>query len=94
LLSLSRDFKSILSIPFSEWIEQVGALPEEENGKNPAKALLQFFAADFQHMDCGGVVLDMDSTLFACPSLRDMGSVSDEVLEAYVNRWKSARFLS
>ena len=83
------------SIPLKEWIAQVEScvVTNDRDNANPALSLVDFIEADFERMACGDVKLDMSKCLEASPSLKEVGSIPEHLLAAYVNCWRSKGFL-
>ncbi|KAI0541768.1 hypothetical protein GGR58DRAFT_456119, partial [Xylaria digitata] len=76
-------------IMFDQWCKQVAGqstVPEEE-------LLMDFFADDFQHMACGGVLLDTSTARQASETLRKATTISKELLQKYIHGWKKSGLL-
>ncbi|KAF2968004.1 hypothetical protein GQX73_g5534 [Xylaria multiplex] len=76
-------------IMFDQWCKQVAGqstVPEEE-------LLMDFFADDFQHMACGGVLLDTSTARQASETLRKATTINKELLQKYIHGWRKSGFL-
>ena len=82
-------------MPLKEWIAQVEScvVTHDSNATNPAQSLAGFFDADFERMASGDVKLDMTKCLKASPSLQEVGTISVQLLAAYVDCWRTNGFL-
>ena len=80
-------------LPFDNWLEAVCAITDGVTDENPAKKLAEFFKMDFIHMACGNVILDTKRAREVSPTLRGMGTISNETIAAYVDHWRSVGFL-
>ena len=79
--------------PFTDWLDKVCAVPDEISDSVPAKKLEDFFRKDFQHMACGGIVLDTKNTRDVSSTLRNVRHVRANLLVSYIRYWKSVGYL-
>ena len=79
-------------VPFDDWLDQVAG-PNADEELYPVKQLYVFFKNAFRPAACGQVVLGTDVARAHSRTLRDMGALGDETLNAYVNYWKKIRYL-
>lgn len=81
-------------IPFAQWLDKVCAVPAELNETVPVKKLEEFFRADFEHMACGGIILDTKNMRGVSSTLRKMSHVNRDLLVSYVSHWRSIGYLN
>ncbi len=75
-------------IPFESWIDRITANESNMFG------LAEFFEAHFLRMATGGLVLDTQQARDVSLQLRSMGTISQELIEFYVDSWRTAGFLT
>ncbi|KAI9688877.1 MAG: putative NRPS-like protein biosynthetic cluster [Bathelium mastoideum] len=80
-------------VNYSEWIAKVKAVPDERLRENPAKKLLDFFEADFEHLSDGGVILDTAETRKVSKTLQESTEVGRDLIKRYVQCWEGSGFL-
>lgn len=81
-------------LPYREWLARVLAIPDNRIHENPAKKLAGFFAGDFEHMASGGIIMDTGKAREASGCLRGMNAIDEDLISAYVARWRGAGFLA
>jgi acyl transferase domain-containing protein/thioester reductase-like protein/acyl carrier protein/SAM-dependent methyltransferase len=84
-------------IPFDDWVQRVKDHPchvEGPDGENPAILLIDFLDANFLRMSCGGLLLETKKTREHSSTLANVGPVSEEVTELFVESWKEMGFLA
>lgn len=81
-------------VPFKEWVRRVRRSPLSMETDNPALRLIDFLDSNFQHMSCGGLILDTAKTRKHSATLAALRPVSDEVAKRYVRAWKDTGFLN
>ncbi len=74
-------------IPFREWLDRFNADEKSTIG------LFEFFQDHFQRMSKGDLILDTQRTRNASPALRSTGGVSIELMEMYIDSWRTVGFL-
>jgi hypothetical protein len=78
--------------PFGQWLEEV-ANAQHSDEDLPVKKLKAFFENFFKTVACGHVVLGTEVAKTQSPTLSNMGPVSDLLVKAYVDYWKSTGYL-
>ncbi|KAL8652659.1 MAG: hypothetical protein Q9210_002553 [Variospora velana] len=68
----------------NQWIDLVQS---SVDAGNPAKKLATFLGGEFEKMSCGGVILGTEVSRSRATTLRQMGTVSDSTIRAYVQYW-------
>jgi len=76
-------------IKFDDWCEQAAS----ETATAELGLLMDFFVEDFEHMACGGVILDTTNSRRVSRTLRRATPVSDELVGSYIRAWKQAGIL-
>ncbi|KAL8784361.1 MAG: hypothetical protein Q9213_004013 [Squamulea squamosa] len=77
--------------PLDQWIDLVQS---SANAGNPAKSLTSFIREEFKKMSCGGVILGTEVSRGRAITLRQMGTVSDTTIRAYVQYWRKVGVVS
>ncbi|RAH76557.1 putative polyketide synthase [Aspergillus japonicus CBS 114.51] len=79
-------------LPFSEWIERVGAYtgPREDN---PARMMADWLAGNFERMSCGGLLLATTRARRDASTLQSLGPVDQRTVRGYVQYWRRTGFL-
>ena len=80
-------------LPYSEWLARVLAIPDDRIDENPVKKLAGFFTGDFEHMAGGGIIMDTGKARKASQCLRGINAIDEDLVVAYVARWREAGFL-
>lgn len=81
-------------LPYSTWLSNVMAVPDDKIDVNPVKKLAAFFEGDFEHMSGGEIILDTAEARRASKSLRCQRAVGDELVRRYVQGWRNGGFLN
>ncbi|ROV86977.1 hypothetical protein VMCG_10929 [Cytospora schulzeri] len=80
-------------IPFQEWIQLVRRSPLDKDTDNPAAKLVDFLDNNFEHMSCGGLILDTTRAQEHSTTMASLGPVRFETARKYISAWKQMRFL-
>lgn len=81
-------------VPFEDWVNcvrQQSSLNDED--KNPAGLLLEFWEKHFVRMSTGSLVLSTERSRRASPTLSGARMIDQELLEKYIQNWRSMGFL-
>ncbi|KAL5333958.1 hypothetical protein BJX70DRAFT_379619 [Aspergillus crustosus] len=93
ILAKALEIPSDRIIPYKEWIELLRHSPLNRERDIPALKILEFFTASFEHMACGGLILDTRLSEEHSRTMAAQGPVSPELVMSYVQSWKRMGFL-
>ncbi|PYH86829.1 hypothetical protein BO82DRAFT_272260 [Aspergillus uvarum CBS 121591] len=79
-------------LPFSEWIERVGAYTGSRQD-NPAGVMADWLAGNFERMSCGGLLLATTRARRDASTLQSLGPVDQRTVRGYVQYWRRTGFL-
>lgn len=91
-LALALDIGSDNIVPYRQWLDRVRRFRGSIND-NPALHLEELFIHYFVPMSCGGLVLDTAKTKVHSKTMREIGSVSSDLVAKYIDGWKESGFL-
>ncbi|KAI8622916.1 hypothetical protein F5Y19DRAFT_483302 [Xylariaceae sp. FL1651] len=94
VLAAALDIPPHRIVPFQEWVRRVRRSPLSAETENPAARIIDFLAVYFEHMSCGGLILDTQRAQQHSRSLALEGPVSASLAQRYVSSWKEMGFLS
>ncbi|KAI1432578.1 hypothetical protein GGR50DRAFT_673698 [Xylaria sp. CBS 124048] len=75
-------------VDLDDWCAQMQIDTSETAATEIEQLLADFFRDDFQHMACGGVILDTRNARRMSSTLRRAVPVDDGLVRAYVREWK------
>ncbi|KAI1134063.1 hypothetical protein F5Y05DRAFT_417605 [Hypoxylon sp. FL0543] len=80
-------------IPFRDWVKLVRRAPLQIDTENPAARLIDFLDYNFEHMSCGGLILDTAKVKEHSKTMAAQGPVTADIARRYVAAWKKMGFL-
>lgn len=81
-------------VTLQEWLRRVSDAVDVPVGKNPARALIEFFRGDFVRLAAGDVVLDTNNACSVSSTLRSTAPLTKLLIGKYVEYWKSIGYLA
>ncbi|KAL4748903.1 hypothetical protein BDW72DRAFT_195345 [Aspergillus terricola var. indicus] len=81
-------------IPYQEFLNLLRSSPLDRDREIPAAKIMDFFTRDFEHMACGGLILDTTLSQEHSATLAAQGPVTEEEVRRYIERWRELGFLS
>ncbi|KAI0198027.1 hypothetical protein F4808DRAFT_437417 [Astrocystis sublimbata] len=81
-------------IPFQDWIRLVRRAPLNVEDENPAAKLVDWLSDNFEHMACGGLILDTTRAQAHSTTLANVGPVSEQLARQFVVSWTKMGFLN
>ncbi|KAL3474050.1 hypothetical protein BJX99DRAFT_260752 [Aspergillus californicus] len=80
-------------IPYQEWLDMLRNSPLDRERDIPAAKITDFFTEYFEHMACGGVILDTSRSEEHSKCMAAQGPVSPDLARRYIQTWKKTGFL-
>ncbi len=80
-------------VPFHDWVNLVRRSPLPAETDNPAARLIDFLDSNFEHMSCGGLILDTVKSKEHSCTMAAMGPIDVEVARRYIAAWKKMGYL-
>ncbi|KAL4784152.1 hypothetical protein BJX76DRAFT_357355 [Aspergillus varians] len=80
-------------MPYQEWLALLRSSPLDRDRDIPAAKIMQFFTRDFEHMACGGLILDTTLSQKHSKAMAAQGPVSAEEVRQYIESWRAIGFL-
>ncbi|KAL4769117.1 hypothetical protein BDW60DRAFT_210354 [Aspergillus nidulans var. acristatus] len=81
-------------IPYQEFLNLLRSSPLDRDREIPAAKIMDFFTRDFEHMACGGLILDTTLSQEHSATLAAQGPVTEEEVRRYIERWREMGFLA
>ncbi|KAH7305896.1 hypothetical protein B0I35DRAFT_483651 [Stachybotrys elegans] len=81
------------SVPWSEWLELVGAAEDGPQDKYPVKKLFAFFKYSFGAMASGAVILGTDVARAHSATIKNMGALDASTIMKYFLHWQKINYL-
>ncbi|KAL4804152.1 hypothetical protein BDV18DRAFT_162559 [Aspergillus unguis] len=80
-------------LPYQEFLNLLRSSPLDRDREIPAAKMMDFFTRDFEHMACGGLILDTTLSQQHSEAMSAQGPVSAEEVKGYIKRWRELGFL-
>jgi thioester reductase-like protein len=93
ILTEALDIPSDRVIPYQQWLALLRCSPLDRERDIPADKIMDFFTEYFQHMACGGVILDTTLCKQHSKCMAAQGPVSPDLVRRYIESWKAMGFL-
>ncbi|KAL4998379.1 hypothetical protein BDV10DRAFT_167421 [Aspergillus recurvatus] len=81
-------------IPYQDFLNLLRSSPLDRDREIPAAKIMDFFTRDFEHMACGGLILDTTLSQEHSAAMAAQGPVTDEEVRRYIERWREMGFLA
>ncbi|KAI6485398.1 Type I Iterative PKS [Pyricularia oryzae] len=79
------------TVPFGEWVRRVRELGA--GAGNPAYVLVDFLEANFEHISCGGMLLETSHSQEHSETMRQVRPFDAGLVRLFIQRWKESGFL-
>ncbi|RDW86990.1 putative polyketide synthase [Aspergillus mulundensis] len=81
-------------IPYQDFLNLLRSSPLDRDREIPAAKIMDFFTRDFEHMACGGLILDTTLSQQHSAAMAAQGPVTAEEVRQYIKRWREMGFLA
>ncbi|KAL4875053.1 hypothetical protein BJY04DRAFT_233099 [Aspergillus karnatakaensis] len=93
MLSNALEIPTDRIIPYRQWLELLRHSPLNRERDIPAVKIMEFFTGSFEHMACGGLILDTRLSEEHSKTMAAQGPINAELVLKYVQSWKQMGFL-
>ncbi|KAL4952287.1 hypothetical protein BDW69DRAFT_200843 [Aspergillus filifer] len=80
-------------IPYQDFLNLLRSSPLDRDRDIPAAKIMEFFTRDFEHMACGGLILDTTLSQQHSKAMASQGPVSAEEVGRYMQRWREMAWI-
>ncbi|KAL4976239.1 hypothetical protein BDW66DRAFT_151186 [Aspergillus desertorum] len=81
-------------IPYQDFLNLLRSSPLDRDREIPAAKIIDFFTRNFEHMACGGLILDTTLSQEHSAALAAQGPITEEEVKRYIQRWREIGFLA